>query len=660
MHGTDEAVRVRATNGIRTALVVAVAASAVAGMLHAVAAGSHGDERTLVWLFSLCAFAQAGWAAAALVRPGRAVLVVGMAINAGALAVWALTRTVGISFVDALADPESVSTPDLTAAIFAGVSVIGAGCLLARPRARFTLAPAYASAFAAVLLAAGVPALAASHSHGGAGHTHGDGTAAHDHGDGSGEGASAPHSHEDGEEHSHEDGEAHSHADGQAHDHADGADHAHDPSDPNHSHAHDPSDPNHSHDPSDPNHSHDPSDPNHPHDPTDPNHPHDPTDPTHPHDPTDPNHPHDPTGPVISLDDPRVTAPQRAAAQSLLDRTHTAMARFPNVAAVQAAGYTSIGDASTGFEHFVNFGYLSDGAANEINPDRIESIVARVNPDGSKSIVSAMYILSLGRTMANVPDIAGSLTTWHDHQDLCWVGARVVGIAVNGVCASGTLIPTPPMLHVWSQPYPACGPFAGIETDGASSHGTDCGHSHEGPTGPIISLDDPRVTSAQRAAAQALIDRTRAGMARFPTVASVQAAGYVSIGDGGSNGYEHFIHVGYMADGAELDQNRIESIVMRRLPGGGREIVSAMYILNFGKTMANVPDIAGELTTWHDHQNLCFEGTTLVGLAVNGVCARGGLLPTPPMLHVWMTSHPCGPFAGIESHGGGSGCGHDH
>ena len=81
--------------------------------------------------------------------------------------------------------------------------------------------------------------------------------------------------------------------------------------------------------------------------------------------------------------------------------------------------------------------------------------------------------------------------------------------------------------------------------------------------------------------------------------------------------------------------------------------------VNLGKTMAQVPDLAGELTTWHYHDNLCFEGTKLVGLASGGVCQRGTLLVTPPMLHVWLVEHPCGPFAGIETHGGG-GCGaHD-
>jgi hypothetical protein len=105
--------------------------------------------------------------------------------------------------------------------------------------------------------------------------------------------------------------------------------------------------------------------------------------------------------------------------------------------------------------------------------------VFKVNADGSRTLASAMYILPLGRTMADVPDIAGELTTWHDHQNLCWdlLGGnpRVVGITdANGNCAAGVFVATPPMLHVWLIPH-ECGPFAGID----GTHGTGCvGHTH--------------------------------------------------------------------------------------------------------------------------------------------------------------------------------------
>jgi hypothetical protein len=196
--------------------------------------------------------------------------------------------------------------------------------------------------------------------------------------------------------------------------------------------------------------------------------------------------------------------------------------------------------------------------------------------------------------------------------------------------------------------------------DDGHAHGDEATITAEAATGPIISLDDPRVTDEQRAAAQELIDETTAGMAQFTDEAAVQAAGYISIGDG-ATGYEHYIHVGYIADGIDLDPNKIESIVFTVAPDGTKTVASAMYILGFGATMDDVPDIAGELTTWHDHQNLCWEGARVVGTTdATGSCQRGVFRATPPMLHVWMPGQEpaCGPFAGIEgSHG--SDCG-DH
>ena len=180
------------------------------------------------------------------------------------------------------------------------------------------------------------------------------------------------------------------------------------------------------------------------------------------------------------------------------------------------------------------------------------------------------------------------------------------------------------------------------------------------PTGPVISLDDVRLTSSERSAAQDLIDTTAEAMRAFPDEAALQAAGYISIGDG-VTGYEHYINIEYIADGIEMDPNRIESVVLTVADDGTKEVASAMYILSFGKTMDDVPDIAGELTTWHDHQNLCWEGARVVGTTdATGECERGVFRGTPPMLHVWLPGHEqaCGPFAGIEgSHG--SSCG-DH
>ena len=179
---------------------------------------------------------------------------------------------------------------------------------------------------------------------------------------------------------------------------------------------------------------------------------------------------------------------------------------------------------------------------------------------------------------------------------------------------------------------------------------------------PLFSgADTSHASAADLQAAKVLIESTRAAVAaKFPDQAALLAAGYRSIGDGLATPFDHFIKPEYLQDGRELDPDRVESVVLERTPGGWR-VASAMYILEVGKTMADVPRVAGELTVWHDHQNLCWDrsGLRLAGLHVNGRCFPAGTLrPTPPMLHVWLADHPCGPFAGIEGHGGG--CAHDH
>lgn len=201
-------------------------------------------------------------------------------------------------------------------------------------------------------------------------------------------------------------------------------------------------------------------------------------------------------------------------------------------------------------------------------------------------------------------------------------------------------------------------------------------HPHEGhhdEAGGNSLADDPIFSGAdtsharedQLKAAKALIVTTRESLLRtFPDEAAVVAAGYRSIGDGRSAGtYEHFLHAKYLTDGRELDPARVESIVLENM-GSGKRVASAMYILEWGKTMGDVPDIAGELTAWHDHQNLCWahSGIRLAGVLVNGRCFPGGTFrATPPMLHVWLQDHKCGPFAGIEGHGGGATCApHQH
>lgn len=177
-----------------------------------------------------------------------------------------------------------------------------------------------------------------------------------------------------------------------------------------------------------------------------------------------------------------ITDEQRDAAEQFVVDTRRALAETPywDYEAAIAAGYYSIGDQVTGHEHLINGEYL--GNDNVVDPNEIESLVYEVADNGTKKLVSAMYLMPPGSVMGEQPDIGGEVTKWHDHQNLCWgENGRVSGILINGKCVpGGTFRPTPPMLHVWVTEH-ECGPFAGIEggnlPGGVGGHGEGCDHS---------------------------------------------------------------------------------------------------------------------------------------------------------------------------------------
>jgi hypothetical protein len=187
------------------------------------------------------------------------------------------------------------------------------------------------------------------------------------------------------------------------------------------------------------------------------------------------------------------------------------------------------------------------------------------------------------------------------------------------------------------------------EAAAAPAPGAGGGHDH----GPIPDRLDHDPTPGQLEDAKRLIDETKRALVKYADVDAAIAAGYVSIGDGRRvGGYEHFVNAAHVQDPAVLDPETVESLVYEVLPGGGRRLATAMYILPPGSTMDDVPDVAGNLTVWHDHQNLCFAPGTfrLAGVLVDGKCTPGGeLRPTSPMLHVWVVDNPCGPFAGTDN-----------
>ena len=128
----------------------------------------------------------------------------------------------------------------------------------------------------------------------------------------------------------------------------------------------------------------------------------------------------------------------------------------------------------------------------------------------------------------------------------------------------------------------------------------------------------------------------------------------MSIGDG-FLGHEHYLNAANMNDDKLLDPDHPESLVFDTSVTPKR-LVAAMFMMNPGDTLDDVPELGGKLTQWHVHDNLCFAGPRVAGLTdAEGNCAAGlAKGDETPMIHVWIESHPCGPFAALEGVAGGT------
>ena len=191
---------------------------------------------------------------------------------------------------------------------------------------------------------------------------------------------------------------------------------------------------------------------------------------THDHTATVAPKPYDPTQPIDLSGTPGVTPEQQAAAENLIAITVIRLPQWSDYKVAEAAGFSSIGDGRSGFEHFVNWDWINDDVV--LDPDFPESLVYVPQPDGSKKLVSAMFMLPDTVALPDVPDIGGALMQWHIHDNLCFTkdpkAARVGSVTPPGVdCPPGLarLLPSA-MIHVWITPNP-CGPFAALEGVGA-------------------------------------------------------------------------------------------------------------------------------------------------------------------------------------------------
>ncbi|MFF0542928.1 hypothetical protein ACFYTF_08820 [Nocardia thailandica] len=201
--------------------------------------------------------------------------------------------------------------------------------------------------------------------------------------------------------------------------------------------------------------------------------------------------PFDPAAPIDVSGVPGVTAEQQQRATALIRSTLDNLPAFADVTSIGALGFRSIGDAATGYEHYVNTGYIRDD--NFLDAKHPESLVYKVD-GANRTLVSAMYIAK-GKKIDDpeLVNYGGALMQWHVHDNLCWKagdnGPQVAGVTdAQGNCPPNSINPGSgnPMVHVWIAAH-QCGPFAALEGHGAGQAASadgrradTCSHDHAG------------------------------------------------------------------------------------------------------------------------------------------------------------------------------------
>lgn len=332
-------------------------ASAGAGACHLAAAGNHAEDPSLARIFVIMGAAQMIAGLVLALGGGRAAAVVVAVVNIVAVGGWALTRTVGIPWVQSLAAPEPLQFTDTACAALGAIAFVLAVVVLLRgarqaPRVGLVAPGALVGVISVAAMLTGATHV---HSHGGAGHVH------------DGDMSMWP-------------------------------------------------------------------------------------------------RPFDPTQPIDFSGVPGVTPEQQARAENLVASTLKDLPQFADVTKVGELGFRSIGDAGSGYEHYVNSAYLRDDAF--LDPNKPESLVYQVDGD-KRTLVAAMFADSgTSLTDPKLVGWGGPLMQWHVHGDLCWNLAQVVvGVTDEaGICPAGSINAGRdiPMVHVWIAPN-QCGPFAALE-----------------------------------------------------------------------------------------------------------------------------------------------------------------------------------------------------
>jgi hypothetical protein len=124
----DHAVGRRAVSSIFPAVL-----SIGAGVIHAAVVPEHLAEAwTFGAFFILVAAFQIGWAIMVVLRPSTIAFATGAVANGAIIAVWALSRTIGLPIGPEAWIPETMSTVDVTATLMEVLLVVSVAISLVR------------------------------------------------------------------------------------------------------------------------------------------------------------------------------------------------------------------------------------------------------------------------------------------------------------------------------------------------------------------------------------------------------------------------------------------------------------------------------------------------------------------------------------------------
>ncbi len=143
------------------------------------------------------------------------------------------------------------------------------------------------------------------------------------------------------------------------------------------------------------------------------------------------------------------TTTQQAAAGALVSETEQDIAQYDNLEVAEADGYRPISQRRGPFTHYLNPSVIKSG--DVLDPSQPSALMYANTVDGPV-LIGAMY---MGPAPCQPgPDIGGSLTQWHAHDNLCTLDGQLVGRTTgSGSCTEGTHnLTTYFMLHVWTAP----------------------------------------------------------------------------------------------------------------------------------------------------------------------------------------------------------------